>query len=177
MIVDPDVAITEWSLSQDGRKRALQFAGSGILGQVGEFRCSEEKKARETAHLLAAASGVPVLSDPALGENDRSSTGYLPPDQFEAAADAFFAEPSHSFRGWETAKAAQARILNAVHRIIAAAPSSDLAIVSHGAVGTILWCHLMGLPIDRRHDQPSQGHFWCADLSSLRPETGWRPIA
>lgn len=37
-------------------------------------------------------------------ENDRSSTGFLPPEEFEVVADAFFAQPGVSVRGWETAQ-------------------------------------------------------------------------
>jgi len=50
-----------------------------------------------------------------LGENDRSATGYLEPQEFETTANAFFAYPERSIRGWETAQAAQTRIVEAVH--------------------------------------------------------------
>jgi hypothetical protein len=71
---------------------------------------------------------------------------------------------------------AQARILSAVQDIVAQHPGGDLAIVTHGAVGTLLYCHLQGVAIDRVHDQPGQGHFWTANLASLLPDHGWRPI-
>jgi hypothetical protein len=34
-----------------------------------------------------------------LGENDRSATGFLEPDVFDATADRFFAEPDRSIDG------------------------------------------------------------------------------
>lgn len=46
---------------------------------------------------------LPLGIDPLLGENDRSATGYLPHEEFEAAANAFFEQPDASFCGWETA--------------------------------------------------------------------------
>jgi broad specificity phosphatase PhoE len=90
-----------------------------------------------------------------LGENDRSATGYLPRDQFEAMADEFFGKPEDSIRGLERAIDAQRRIISAVERVIALSdPNGDIAIVSHGGVGTLLLCHLKGLPISRTEDQP-----------------------
>ena len=102
---------------------------------------------------------------------------YPTEDGFRGAADAFFAAPDVSFRGWERAIDAQDRITAALHQILPDHGTGDLAIVTHGAVGTLLWCRLMNCPIDRKHDQPGQGHFWIADLRSLEPTGGWQPIA
>ncbi|WP_299648849.1 histidine phosphatase family protein [uncultured Tateyamaria sp.] len=177
VVVEPDRPIPDWRLSETGRNRATAFATSAHMAHVSDIWCSTERKAHDTAAILAVPCTLPVNVDPALGENDRSATGFLPPAEFEAAADEFFANPSNSFRGWEPAVDAQARICQAIQRIASQHSGGDLAIVTHGAVGTLLWCHLMHRPIDRTHDQPSQGHFWQADLSTLRPQTGWLPIA
>ena len=85
--------------------------------------------------------------------------------------------PEQSFRGWETAKAAQARIVCALQACLDALGKGDLVLVTYGAVGTLLWCHLAGKPIDRRFDQPGQGHYWQADLNGLGVESGWQPLA
>lgn len=52
----------------------------------------------------------------------------------------------------------------------------DVAVVGHGAVGTLLWCHLNGTAIARHHDQPGQGHHWAYDRTAARMVHGWRPI-
>ncbi len=176
VLIDPDVAIEDWGLSETGRRRAAGFATSDAMRDVCRIWSSTERKARETAQLLASTRGLSVSEHPDLGENDRRATGFLPRPQFEAAADAFFAQPGQSFRGWETAIHAQQRIAGAVRAILARKDAGDVAIVSHGAVGTLLYCHLSGLEIDRRHDQPAQGHFWTAQLPDLRPLHGWQPI-
>ncbi len=175
--VDPKKEITDWGLSEEGRRRATVFARSKVLASASHVWSSAERKARETAAILSEPKNLPVTVDPRLGENDRSATGFLPPPAFEAAADAFFADPKTSFWGWERAADAQARIEVAVHRIVAGHEGRDLAIVSHGAVGTLLWCSLRGVPIDRSHDQPSQGHYWTADMTTLCPDAGWQAIA
>ena len=95
---------------------------------------------------------------------------------FEATADHFFAEPERSSAGWETAAAAQARIVAAVERVVAESPPGDVAIVSHGAVGTLLQCALRGEPITRALDQPGQGHWFAFERSTRRVLHGWRRI-
>ncbi|WP_439123321.1 histidine phosphatase family protein [Marivita sp.] len=177
VIVDPDVPVTNWGLNAIGRHRAARFAASDQVRHVTHIWASFETKARETADILAKPRDIPISFDVRLGENDRSATGFLPPPSFETAANAFFADPETSYEGWETALDAQSRIVGAVSEITRQHSGGDLAIVTHGAVGTLLYCNLKGLAIDRAHDQPGQGHYWTADLKSLCPDHGWKAIA
>lgn len=178
MVVDPDRPVPLWSLSDKGRLRMEQFTASDEASTIGEIWASEETKAREAADILAARLGLAVNIDIALGENDRSATGFRPPDQFEKLADAFFADPEASVEGWETAAAAQARILGAVDAILARPrKGGDLAIIAHGGVGTLLLCAFLGEAISRERDQPHQGCCWAFDLTSRAVLHGWRTIA
>ena len=154
-----------------------QFAGSEVVATVTSVWASSETKAIEAAGLLAAGLGLGVRVARDLGENDRRSTGFLPPGEFERVANAFFAQPETSVQGWERAVDAQQRIRRAVNRILAEHGDGDLAIVAHGAVGTLLLCSYLRVPISRAADQPSQGHFWMADLPDLTVQQGWRSIA
>ncbi|HEX8375764.1 MAG TPA: histidine phosphatase family protein, partial [Geminicoccaceae bacterium] len=130
------------------------------------------------AGLLAAAFGLPVGVHHGLGENDRSATGFLPPAEFERVADAFFAHPAASVRGWERAVDAQARVVAATDEILAACrDAGDVALVAHGGVGTLLLCHLLSEPISRARDQPAQGHVFAFDVVTRRVLHAWRPIA
>lgn len=178
VIVDANQPVPNWSLSETGQARMQQFSRSGIVANVTGIVSSTETKALEAAALLAKQHPNAVCwQDKDLGENDRSATGFLPPPEFEATADAFFADPDHSVRGWETASAAQTRIISAIGKAISAHTSKgDLAVVSHGAVGTLLLCHLMQVPIARTHDQPGQGHFWRATLPEMTLHHGWHSI-
>ncbi|MFC7607448.1 histidine phosphatase family protein [Teichococcus aestuarii] len=154
--IDPAVAVTEWGLAPRGRARAEALARLPWARGLRHIASSAERKARETAECLAAATGLPVRVHPGLGENDRSATGYLPPPEFEAMADAFFARPEESVRGWERAVDAQARMVAAVEAVLAES-KGEVAIVAHGAVGALLLCHLAGRPISRAEDQPGRG--------------------
>ena len=93
-------------------------------------------------------------------------------------ANAFFAAPETSIRGWERALDAQTRIVDAVTRATTEPrPDGDVEIVSHGAVGALLRCHLLGRAITRDEDQPANGGCWFAfDPDLATPPTEWRVI-
>lgn len=177
VVVDPAVPIERWHLSDRGIERMRAFSRSQVCAGVRTVWASGETKAIEAAGILAGALGLGVHVSKALGENDRSATGFLPPAEFEETADAFFAHPGASIRRWERAVDAQARICKAVLQVVARHREGDLAVVSHGAVGTLLFCSLSGHAISRTFDQPSQGHWWTAALPSLRPTNSWTSIA
>jgi broad specificity phosphatase PhoE len=94
-------------------------------------------------------------------------------------ADQFFASAETSVRGWERAIDAQSRMVHAVERIGNTDKTSGaIAIVSHGAVGTLLYCHLAGEPIDRRRDQPPNGggNYYRFTVSPRAAHFWWRAI-
>ncbi|MFD1788600.1 histidine phosphatase family protein [Sphingomonas floccifaciens] len=154
-----------------------QFAAGDVPRNVRHIWASTETKAIEAAGILAGALGLGIDVDAELGENDRRVAGFLPPAEFEQVADSFFAHPDKSIRGWERATDAQARIVGAVTAIAARHRIGDLAIVGHGAVGTLLHAAYSGRPISRDGDQPFQGHYWTASLPDLVPRHCWRAIA
>jgi broad specificity phosphatase PhoE len=142
---------------------------------VGRVVSSDETKAVETARVVAQHLTLPLEVREGIGENDRSSVGFVPKAEFEALANAFFAEPERSVRGWERAIDAQRRIAAGLSDLLSPA-AHDVLVVGHGGVGTLWYCFLNELPIDRRHDQPGQGHYFSVDTSTRRATHGWRPI-
>jgi len=140
---------------------------------------SEEQKAIDGAEILGNFTGLTFQCVPDLGENDRSSTGFLEPAEFESTANQFFAFPEESVKGWETAIDAQSRIVKAVKSIVCTdTTEGSIAIISHGAVGTLLYCFLSGSPIDRRWDQPGSGggHYLKLQLDPAVQCSWWKPI-
>ncbi|WP_029003515.1 histidine phosphatase family protein [Azorhizobium doebereinerae] len=174
--IDPAVPVPDWGLSEQGRARAEAFAREPALMAYGRVVSSTEAKARETAAILAAALSLVEEVRPGLHENDRSATGYLPEAEFQQVANAFFADPEHSARGWERAVDAQDRIVRGVRLALAEAPGTPTLFVGHGGVGTLLLCHLAGQTISRAHDQPPVGGgCWFRQTATDAPDR-WRSL-
>lgn len=168
VVIDPAVPVPRWHLAPAGIAKLRRFAASGALEGVTAVWASTECKAIETAGILAAALGLGVRVREDLGENDRSSTGFLPPPEFERMADAFFANPEVSVRGWERAVDVQARIVAAVRAVAAEGGAGDILVAAHGAVGALLRGHLLGAPISRALDQKGAGCWFTLDPDAWR---------
>ena len=177
--INPAVPVPLWPLSDRGRARMQAALERPWVRRVRAIHCSTERKAIDAATILANGLGITFSTHENLGENDRSATGYLPKEEFERVADAFFARPTESVRGWERAVDAQARIVAAVDTVLKAAPpSGDIAIVAHGGVGALLLCALEGMAISRSQDQPAGGggFYFPFDLATRLPRHGWTAI-
>ncbi|MFQ6547068.1 histidine phosphatase family protein [Aestuariibius sp. 2305UL40-4] len=178
VVIDPAVPVPKWGLSDIGRARHAAFADSAEVAHVTTLASSPETKAREGAAPVADRLALPIRAISALGENDRSATGYLPPDEFERTADAFFENPDTAVRGWERARAAQARVVAAVTTLAELDDAAgDILILAHGAVGALLRCHLKGCEITRAEDQPPGGGAWFETRTGGWPAPGdWSRI-
>jgi broad specificity phosphatase PhoE len=180
--VDPSRPVPDWPLSPVGIRRVALLLDRPWIRTVRAVICSAERKAADMACMMADKLTLTPIIIEGLGENDRSATGYLPKPEFEAVADAFFARPEESVRGWERAVDAQRRIVEAVNRALITAPTGalgeDMAIVSHGGVGALLLCHLKQVRISRAEDQPGQGggNVFSFDAATRRLLSGWRRI-
>ncbi len=185
VVKDPAVAVPRWLLSPRGRARMTAMLARPWVGDIGAVYCSDEQKALDGATILAGHLGLTPVVMPALGEVDRSSTGYLPEEEHAIAARLLFERPDESTRGWETARHAQERIIRAVEQVVEteflrrnSVSKGDIAIVAHGAVGTLYLCHLKGAPISMAEAQPGRdgGHYYCFDARSRQLLHGWTRI-
>jgi broad specificity phosphatase PhoE len=182
VVIDPKVPTPRWGLSALGRSRAERFANHPLVNGLARIVSSTETKALELAAILAAGCGALVDSGDKFGENDRSSTGFVPAARFEQLADALFAHPDASVEGWETARDAQKRVVGAFNEVLAGHdPALPIAFTGHGAVGTLLKCHLGQLTIARSEDQrrmgnPGGGNVFVVRLSDKKLLTDWIPM-
>jgi broad specificity phosphatase PhoE len=175
--IDPAVPVPSWGLSEIGRARTETIGGTRQLARTTQIISSGERKAIETAEIIAARLNVAVEVRQAMHENDRSATGFLVPDQFQAVADQFFAQPHISVRGWERAIDAQSRIVREVEHVLARDEPGDVLFIGHGGVGTLLYCYYSGITIDRTHDQPAGGGcFFAFARERRRVQHSWCPL-
>lgn len=179
VVIDPNVATPRWGLSSLGRSRAERFANHPLVKPLTRLVSSTETKALELAAILATGCGAPVDSGDKFDENDRRSTGFVPSTRFEALADALFAHPDESAEGWETARDAQRRVVAGFNEVLASHdPNLPIGFTGHGAVGTLLKCHLGNLTIARSEDQrrignPGGGNVFVVRLSDQKLLTDW----
>jgi len=146
VVIDPNVPVPDWGLSAVGRARLLQSAEK--FADVTRIITSTERKARDGGDALGECLGITPEALPGFGENDRSATGYLPEHEFWPIVEAFFSRPDDSVRGWETARHAQDRIVEAVRAALRSSQKDELVLViGHGGVGSLLYASLAGLQI------------------------------
>ncbi len=179
VVVDPQVPVPDWGLSAVGWQRIEAFCQRHELADVTDVFTSDERKAMDCAEAFQHARGLPFTMREDLRENDRSATGYVAPPRFWEIVDQFFGQPDTSILGWETARAAQARIKAGVAACIAArCGTGDLVIFAHGGVGTLLLSDLRREPISRRHGQPIAGGgcYFAFDMESRALRQGWQDI-
>ncbi len=178
VVIDPLIPVPQWKLSPRGVARVRRMLEEAWVADIGYIVASEERKAVDTAELLARHLALSYATRAELRENDRSATGYLPREEFEATAGLFFQRPDQRVRGWEPARAAQARIVGAIDGILETAPPVNIAVVAHGGVGALLLCQLKGVPISRAEDQPGEGggNFFVFRRDDRALLNGWQPI-
>ncbi|RUX03375.1 MAG: histidine phosphatase family protein [Mesorhizobium sp.] len=175
--IDATIPVPDWGLSDIGRARAHAMLDQPWIASIARVVSSEERKAVETAEVLGRHLDLAVQVRERMHENDRSATGFLPPPEFEAVADRFFANPHESIRGWERAIDAQQRIVSEVEAVLDAGGAGDIAFVGHGGVGTLLLVSLSDSRISRDADQPAGGgNYFAYDIGARRLIHGWRPI-
>jgi broad specificity phosphatase PhoE len=178
VVMDPRIPVPQWRLSPRGIARVHRMLEQDWVADIGHIVASDERKAMDTAELLAGHLALSYATRAELGENNRAATGYLPREEFEATADLFFEHPDRSVRGWEPARAAQARIVGAIDGILEAAPPVNVAVIAHGGVGALLLCKLKGVPISRAEDQPGEGggNFFVFRRNDRALLQEWHPI-
>ena len=174
--IDPEIPVPSWSLNDTGAKRVSNFIASAPLNQIKQIISSAETKAIETATPIAKYLNIELQIRNLMHENDRSSTGFLPPEEFEHMADRFFAKSDSSIEGWERAIDAQCRIVTQCEDILDHHISGDILVIGHGAVGTLLYCHYKGLAISRNYDQQGAGNYFTMRIEDKTPLHHWVPM-
>ncbi|MDH5508621.1 MAG: phosphoglycerate mutase family protein [Anaerolineae bacterium] len=143
-ISEPDTSVpaAQWRLSHRGRQLCQPLAQQLAPHTPTLLVSSMEPKAIETARLTAAHLKLPSLIAAGLHEHDRSNVGFFPSkDQFDAAVQQMFAQPSQCVFGLESADQARLRFTAALEALLADHPEEALAVVTHGTVLSLFAAH------------------------------------
>ncbi len=125
-------------LNQLGREQARALADELAAEQVDAVYSSDLRRARETAEIVAARLGVPVVIDEALREIDVGEwQGLTLPEIEERFPDGMrrWHEHGHGWEGGETYAQLHERVIRRLREIAAAHPDARVCVVGHG--GTI----------------------------------------
>jgi broad specificity phosphatase PhoE len=128
-------------LNETGRAQARELARR--LGDVpfDAAYASDLARARETAEIVAAPHGVPVVVDPDLREMHYGSWSGLTREEIELRF------PGAERHDGETREDHLGRVLAAAERIAARHPGERVLIVSHGGSMRALRRHCVGDPV------------------------------
>lgn len=173
-----DTPIERWSLSEKGEERFRLFLSQPWLSSIDTIYCSGEQKAIDGAKIVSDHLNKKFNEVPAIGEFDRSSTGYQPKEMFVENVKLFFGSPDISVLGWETAQHTQERVVREFDAIIRKNPDKNILVVAHGGVGSLYLAHLLGEPINIKWNQPGNGggNYFVIDLKGQKVIQKWRPI-
>ena len=172
--------VRDWHLSDEGRARILRVVNAPWMSRVTRVVASTEYRVIETAHFFAGRRDLPVEIHPQLDDNMRPPDDFLSVVELDRTNDAFFAHPDQSARpGWEPAADAQKRVAAGIDALLnAKTDDGDMLIIGQGRIGTLLLCHLAGLPISREHFQPTPGgNLFAFDCVSRKVLFRWRIVA
>jgi len=124
-----------------GRRQARALADRVSRWPVEAVYASDLRRARETAEIVAAALGLPVIVDPGLRESDVGSWTGLTSTEI---AQRF---PGWEYHDGEPREAFQARAVHAAERIAQAHEGTTVLVVTHGGVVRALQRHALGEPL------------------------------
>lgn len=139
-------------LSPEGIHQAQLLAEHMPFHTVDAVYSSDLSRAMETARILAAKFGLPVIQESGFREvnfgdwegRNFSELATEVPDGFEN----FFTRPDrvHPPNG-ESFLEAQSRLINALDEVVAEHEDQSVVVVSHGAAIRLLMCAVLGMPI------------------------------
>lgn len=163
-----DVALNATGLEQ-ARRLAQRLTGEAAH----RIYASDLMRAQQTALPLGQAMGLATLTDPALREQSFGQVDGMRVDDIKA-------QHPQAWEGWlrfeedycmpqgETTRQFHGRVMDAVHRLVAAHPDETLVVVTHGGVLDMIYrtARALGLNGPRQSDIPNAG------LNRIRVQDG-----
>lgn len=141
-LVDKNVPIEDWILTDDGAKQAKDLAKSNSLDDVDIFISSDENKSYLTIKPLADKLKKDIMRVEELGEIKRPNSEKLTSQEYEDMKTKIFKDLNYTEHGWETANHALDRFRTAVEIIDEQYEGKKILICAHGTVMTLYFAYL-----------------------------------
>jgi broad specificity phosphatase PhoE len=144
---------TDIPLNATGIEQAHAAATALAARPIGSVLSSDLSRARDTAAMIAAASGLEVVTDPALRERNYGiAEGRLSAEldaELDGGLDARWADPDFAFEGGESRRDAYLRLGTFLAGLLDSPPPQEIVIVSHGGALRVARGFLEGFPVER----------------------------
>ncbi|MCX6398914.1 MAG: bifunctional RNase H/acid phosphatase [Propionibacteriales bacterium] len=142
------------SLSEEGRAQIAEAADwlTELREHVTAVVCSPVRRTRESAEIIAATLGLPIEEEPGFAEMEfgewdgMSFTEVAEKDK--AALDAWFADMATAPPGGESFLTVQARVLDALGRLLEKHAGGTVVLVSHVTPIKTLVAHAVDAPLE-----------------------------
>lgn len=125
-----------WGLSTEGQRAVRALSHQAVWEAVQHIYTSPERKARETAQILAAPRSIPVE----IREDLREIRRPFETQGYEDRLRAFL--KGETPQDWESREAAEARIIGSMEEVSRA--GMDVGVVSHALLLTLFLASIMG---------------------------------
>jgi probable phosphoglycerate mutase len=161
-------------LNETGREQARALTETLVGERIDAVYASDLRRARETAEILAAELGLPVVLDPDLRELDFGRwEGHTITELqalFPDAVERWQAGGENAWDGGETREAMAERVRAAVRRLASIHAGGQIVLVAHGGPVRVLLMDAEGLayPEQRRELRRIAN----CDLSKIAVENG-----
>lgn len=134
-LVNPDISITTWGLSEDGITLAKKLNELVQIKTLDVMYTSLQTKALETAILATKNTGIQIKTDNRLTESTSFTNKFVNLEQLEQNTKKYFSEEHISINGGETAEGALKRFTEALNDIVSLEfDKNNIGIVSHGNI-------------------------------------------
>jgi broad specificity phosphatase PhoE len=124
----------QWQLNDEGRRRAALLSERLKAFAPMAMLCSDEPKALETAQIAARPLGLEPRVLDGIYEHERRRVGFLATARFVDGVRDLFRFPDKHVFGDETADESYRRFADAIDTTLAAIPTGNIAVVTHGTV-------------------------------------------
>lgn len=162
--VDPQVSPENWRLSEEGIVAAHKLALQEQLDGVECIWHSPEKKAKETAQIIADTHHLNMRAEPDLREL-KADIGFLEKADFQKRVGDYLEGQADS--DFEDYQESVSRITACINGMVKESGGNPAALVSHGRILSVFYAHLLGRHL-RRKEWLSIGF---PDLSVLNTES------
>lgn len=171
--INKNLAVDKWSLSDKGLKETEQLLRLDFWREIEAIYASPERKAQQTAELVSKRYGLEVFKTNCLSELDRSSTGFVEYDAYIEMIKSVYSNPNKNIQGWESAFDVTKRITECIALIMSNHKDQSVAVIGHGATGTLLACSLLNKKPDFAEDPKGTGRYMIIDWDKKQLMKRW----